>query len=141
MSLRVCFPQTVDDSDIAFVVISARLGEKWLYCRHSRRATWEIPGGHREAGESCEEAARRELYEETGALDFTLTPVCIYCVQRQDATSYGWLYFAQVHTLGPLPALEMAQVCAFAQPPLQQTYPQIQPALFAKTLQFLKEQF
>ncbi|UVI33143.1 NUDIX hydrolase [Paenibacillus spongiae] len=33
---------------------------------HSRG--WDIPGGHVEEGESPAEAARRELYEETGAI-------------------------------------------------------------------------
>ncbi|MFR7445451.1 MAG: NUDIX domain-containing protein [Sellimonas intestinalis] len=42
--------------------------------------TYEVPGGHREAGETIDETARRELYEETGATDFDLFPVCVYSV-------------------------------------------------------------
>ena len=40
--------------------------------------TWEIPGGHIEPGESPEEAARRELFEETGAAEFTIRPIFDY---------------------------------------------------------------
>ena len=43
--------------------------------------SFEIPGGHIEPGESPEQAARRELYEETGALDYTLQPVGVYGVE------------------------------------------------------------
>jgi len=39
-----------------------------------RDGHWAFPKGHREAGESDEEAARRELYEETGIRDIVLYP-------------------------------------------------------------------
>ena len=61
-----------------YAVIIARYQGRLLWCRHQARDTWEVPGGHIEAGESALEAAARELQEETGATDYTLTPVCWY---------------------------------------------------------------
>jgi ubiquinone/menaquinone biosynthesis C-methylase UbiE len=40
-------------------------GRKFLMVRHSQRA-WEFPGGRLEHGESPQEAAKREFFEETG---------------------------------------------------------------------------
>lgn len=48
---------TVDDRLLAFAVIGARYQERWVFVRHRQRHTWEIPGGHREAGETILQAA------------------------------------------------------------------------------------
>lgn len=114
----------------AYAVIAAQHGPGWLFVRHRERSTWEIPGGHWEAGERIEETARRELYEETGALDFTLRPLAVYGVMGQ-RPSYGMLYLADVVRLGPLPPSEIAQVMTLTQPPPEWTYPDIQPLLWA----------
>lgn len=50
------------------VVLSIHAG-KIVLSRHKARATWETQGGHIEPGETPIEAAKRELYEESGAKD------------------------------------------------------------------------
>lgn len=128
--LPVTFHNTkdVDSSQLCYAVICARYQGKWILSRHRERTTWEIPGGHIEPGESAMEAARRELWEETGAMDAEIDPVCVYKVSR-----YGMLFFAEVHSLGSLPdESEMAEIRLFDRLPEDLTYPTIQPHLFEK---------
>ncbi len=80
------------DSALKYVVIVARHEGKWVFCRHKKRDTWEIPGGHIEKGESALEAAKRELYEETGAVNFSLTPVNIYAVRSGEKNAWNALF-------------------------------------------------
>lgn len=49
------------------VLVICRYEDSWLLTDHRERG-WEFPGGKCEAGETIEEAARREVREETGAL-------------------------------------------------------------------------
>ena len=124
-------PGEIADNLLQFVVTAARYENKWLFSRHKERSTWDIPGGHREAGETAENAARRELWEETGAEQAHFYPVCVYGVTKEGQTNYGMLFFAEVTALCTLPEeFEMAQVMLADQMPQALTYPDIQPELF-----------
>ena len=86
--------------------------------RPRHHCTWELPGGHREPGEDIDAAARRELYEETGAELFTLSRICVYSVTEGGRTDYGMLYFAEIDMLGELPESEIAERRLFGAPDL-----------------------
>lgn len=115
-----------------FAVIAARYNGIWIFCRHGSRDTYEIPGGHREEGENIDETARRELYEETGAVEFDLSPITAYGVTIDGETTYGKLFFAEIKTLGELPRSEIAEIMFEDDLPINLTYPEIQPMLFEK---------
>lgn len=130
-----------------YVVVLSCWQGRLLLSRHKSRDTWETQGGHIEPGEALEDAARRELWEESGAQEFTLEPVCMYWAsdrartpeedpQRQ-CSAYGAVFFARITRLGPLPESEMAEVRAFSGLPDQITYPAITPKLFQR----VKERF
>ena len=65
--MNIEFYEVSDSNKPDIVVIYAKYKDKFVMCRHKGRKTWEIPGGHIEEGELPELAAKRELYEETGA--------------------------------------------------------------------------
>ena len=129
---------TIKDNDLSFAVVMARYNGKWIFCKHKKRDTWEIPGGHREVNESIEECARRELIEETGARDFTLKPLCIYSVKRDNKKDFGQIFYAEVESLGELPDSEMEKIDFFDKSPENLTHPQIQPHIFNKVLEIIK---
>ena len=131
-------PAAIADEEITFVVIAARLKNRWILVRHRDRATWEMPGGHREPGEELAQAARREFREETGAVDFRLTPVCPYSVAGEGRVTHGMLYHAEVESLGSLPASEIEEIRLVERFPDENiTYPEIQPFLNRKVLEYL----
>lgn len=113
-----------------YVVVFSRMNGQWLFSRHRQRQTWETQGGHIEHGETPLEAARRELYEESGARVFTLTPVCDYWAGSDEDSSVGTVFVADIVELSPLPDSEMAEVRAFDGLPEALTYPAITPMLF-----------
>lgn len=128
---------TVDETLLKYAVIVSSHQGKWVYCRHRERDTWEIPGGRREPEESIMDTARRELFEETGALEYDLSMVCAYCVIR-DTKSYGLLCYADIKELGPLPSSEIGHIQLFENLPKNLTYPQIQPLLFDQVIRWLE---
>lgn len=126
-------PGQIPEEKIRFVVGAVRYREKWVFSRHRQRNTWDMPGGHLEAGETPEQAMARELWEETGAEGAKLTEIGVYSVTKQGTTSFGMLYYGEIAELGALPeAFEMAEICLTDKLPPALTYPDIQPALFNK---------
>lgn len=69
--------------EVPAVSVAMRQGARLLLVRRGRpplAGSWAFPGGRVEAGESDEEAARRELAEETGLEAGDLVPVRVYAV-------------------------------------------------------------
>ena len=130
-----------EESKIKYVVIAVRYQRQWVFSRHKERVTWDMPGGHREAGETLLEAAERELWEETGATEYELHPVTVYGVKKDGSESYGILYYGDITVLEELPKeYEMAEVCLVDKLPEKLTYPDILPELFLKVQGWLNLQ-
>lgn len=134
---KIQFYETSEDRSFKYAVIVSRCAGKWVFCKHRDRSTCECPGGHWEEGEDITETARRELYEETGALDFDLFPVCVYSVTDGEGETFGMLYLAEIYTFGPMPELEIERRELFEELPAQEkwTYPEIQPHLVKRAME------
>ena len=122
--------------DYKYVITFALSNDKWVFCKHKKRNTWEASGGHIEKGETPIEAAKRELYEETGALKFDIKPICDYwaCDEPHETKNITWangmVFFAKVHLLGKIPDSEMEEVGLFSKLPDNLTYKDIMQAIF-----------
>ncbi len=115
-----------------YALILSEYQGKILLSRHRERSSWETQGGHIEPGEQPLDAAKRELFEESGAVDFTLTPLCDCQAGEEGADGWdnGIAYRAVIRELGPLPESEMAEVRQFDALPDNLTYPGLTAALF-----------
>ncbi|SHH20367.1 8-oxo-dGTP diphosphatase [Caloranaerobacter azorensis DSM 13643] len=131
----------IEENKLIFVVIMAKFNDKWVLVRHKERNTWEIPAGHIEPSESVEAAASRELFEETGAIDFTIYPVNIYSVNNGEQETYGQLFYAEIRELGELPQTEIAEIKLVDELPKDLTYPLIQPILAKRVQKYVEENF
>ncbi len=133
--IEVKFYDQVSDELLKFAVIISKTDGKWVFCKHKERDTYEVPGGHREENEDILETAKRELKEETGALDFTVSPICVYSVTGKNKVNetgeetYGILCFADIKTFENELHSEMEKVLITDTLVENWTYPLIQPKL------------
>lgn len=120
-----------------YVVIIAKYNGKWVLCKHKKRDTWETAGGHIELGESPLEAAKRELFEETGAVSFDIKPIFDYWAGDETSGANGMVFYAEIVKLSKLPESEMEKIEYFETLPSNLTYKDITPKLF----QYLENNF
>ncbi len=79
------------------------------------------------------DAAKRELYEESGVTDAEIIPVCDYNAWCKAGDANGVVFAAVVKVPGELPESEMAEVKFFDKLPEELTYPLVTPVLFEET--------
>lgn len=126
------------DNKMKFAVIVSKSKGKWVFCKHKDRTTFEFPGGHRESDEDILDTAKRELHEETGALDYSIKPICAYSVigkNRDNEISeetFGMLYYADIQEFSQGLHSEIEKVVLLDTLPDNWTYPEIQPKLLEK---------
>ena len=145
--MKIKFYEKVDDEKLLFAVIVAKYKEQWVFCKHKQRDSYELCGGHREANESILDCARREFYEESGAKEYQLIPLCVYsCLGKtrvkessDEHETFGMLYYAEVYDFDELPESEIQEIAFFTDVKKipEWTYPQIQPILFTKAQSML----
>ncbi len=116
--------------DYKFVVVCTFYKGKPVLSRHAKRDTWETQGGHIEAGETPMDAAKRELFEESGITDAEIFPVCDYHGYDDLGFANGVTFAAVAEHLSELPPYEMAEVKVFETLPGDLTYPAVTPVLF-----------
>lgn len=131
---EVKFYDDIEDELLKFAVIISKTRNKYVFCKHRDRDTLEVPGGHREKGENIIDTAKRELYEETGALEFDIVPVCVYSVTAPDNLnngdeSFGMLFFADIKCFETELHSEIEKIVVTDELPKRWTYPHIQPHL------------
>ena len=133
--IEVKFYDNVADELLKFAVIISKTNGKWIFCKHKERDTYEVPGGRRELGESIIETAKRELVEETGAVEFDIKPICVYSVKgktrvndNEEEESYGMLFIADVFSFEELHS-EIEEILITDTLVEKWTYPLIQPKL------------
>ena len=139
--MEVKFYENISDELLKFAVIISKHKGKWVFCKHKERDTYEVPGGHREQDENILDTAKRELNEETGAIDFSIEPVCVYSVTGKNKVNetgeetYGMLFFADVKTFENELHSEMEKVLITDTLVKNWTYPLIQPKLIEEAKQ------
>ncbi len=141
MKLKVKFYNEINDKDLKFAVIMARYDNRWIFCKHKERETYEMPGGHREVDETIVDTAKRELQEETGAIEFEIQPISVYSVTGKNRVNsngnetFGMLFYAEVHSFKGTLEDEIEKIEFFSNLPSNLTYPEIQPYLYTKVIE------
>lgn len=133
--MKVKFYEEVEDELLKFAVIISKSNGKWVFCKHKDRNTYECPGGHREPNENILDTAKRELIEETGAINFSISPICVYSVIGKNSVNktgeetFGLLCYADIKSFQSELHSEIEKVELFDELPSEWTYPLIQPLL------------
>ena len=124
----------IENEDLFTVVCVSKYKDKWVFAKNTKRGGWEIPGGHIEQGEDWLAAAKREMYEETGATEVKITPVCGFSISRT-----SMLCYAEILTMEKLPDFEISEIGLFEDIPENLSFPDSHTMLFNTVKQYLNK--
>ncbi len=123
--IRVRFIDSLNDKLVKIVMVVSTYKGKLVFCKHRVRKTYEIPAGHKELGEKPIEAARRELVEETSAIDYHIEPVCYYSVTDEYAENFGKIFVADITKISGNLEYEIEEIIFSNTVPDNTTYPYV----------------
>ncbi len=116
------------DSELTRVVCVSKYKDNFVFSYNKKRNGWEIPGGHIEDGETWMDAAKREMYEETGAKKIEVEPICIYKI-----SSFALLCYCEILEMEELPKeFEMEKIMLSKTLPDNLTFPDAYKSYFEK---------
>ena len=123
-----------NESEYTRVVCVCKYKDKYVFSYNKKREGWEIPGGHIEDGETWQEAAEREMYEETGATKINIEPVCVYKI-----TTFALLCYCEILEIGELPKdFEIEKVMFSDSLPEKLTFPETYQLFFKIVKEYKK---
>lgn len=97
-NVELAFSKQVFAEEAGHVLIISKIGKSWVLTDHKKRGL-EFPGGKREHGETLEEAARREAFEETGAIFKELKQIAEYRVTEENGSFVKAVFWGKVSNL------------------------------------------
>jgi 8-oxo-dGTP diphosphatase len=92
------FGENTFGTNVKHVLILSKYRNGWVLTKHKERGL-EFPGGKVEYGETLEEAATREVYEETGAIIHNLLKIGHYEVRNHGQSFVKAIFFAEIKEL------------------------------------------
>jgi 8-oxo-dGTP diphosphatase len=98
--VKLSFEDQPFSGDPKHVWVICRYKNKWLLTKHKERGM-EFPGGKVEEGETAEQAAIREVEEETGGLVNTIRYIGQYFVDGKRQPVVKNVYYAVIEKLVP----------------------------------------
>ena len=129
----VVFYDKVPLSKVRFVVIISKYKDKWVFCKHKGRETFELPGGMREEGEEVLSTAKRELFEETGALRFSIKPLFGFSTKSvnfyNNSEAFGMVFLSEIYEFSSSLMYEIDKRILLNTLPLKWAYESIHPKI------------